>query len=380
MPSTQIDLYKRSKKTDLVTFTTNRGIPVQSTAKSSNEPLRKDYLRALKEADADRTFDFLGLPPELRNRIYRELLVLRDSFTCQPQIVRVCKQINGEASSILYGDNLIEVKVFNDGVFAHGKKCGNYDTDYSPGYQTQRNKGRNIIWPQFVRRAQFVRLSIVSYQHPSALARGLVPRLGALHYILYSVCLFLNHHHRLRSLVLDLTVLRSAFKNHGAMWQFEDELGTALFPLRLLLPIRDMRIEGSAIDLTSMLTPPKQTIDVAEEIISGSTWSLLRHNQLVTSTSFLICTGGSCEYLMKSLAWVLSCSDFLLESSDGSRGMLQSFLTIMQVLRGTWDQEAVELLTGQCKKQIAELVRLDVEVKLMMNRKAQVGTFRGEES
>ena len=380
MPSTQIDLYKRSKKTDLVTFTTNRGIPVRSTAKSSNGPTRNDYLRALKEADASRTFDFLGLPPELRNRIYRELLVLRDSFTCQAQALRTCKQINSEASSILYGDNLVEIRVFEDGVFTHGKKCGNYETDYAPGIQTQQNKGKMIRWPQFIRPVQFLRLSIVRYQHRAARAMGLAPRLGALHYILYSLCLFLSQDYRLRSLVLDLTELRSAFEHHGVVSHFDDDLDTALSPLRLLLPIREMRIEGTDIDFTSILTPSKHTIDVAEEILSGSMWSLMRHSQLASSTTLLMCTGGSWAFPLKSLAWVFSCGELLYESRDGSRGLLQSFFAVMQVLRETWDESLVELLTGQCKKQIGELVRLDIEARIMMMGKAQVGTLRGEES
>ena len=116
--------YNNISKDELVIFATNRKLQVQSTAKISKRPTRKDYIRALEKADDIRTVRFLELPPELRNKVYQELLVLHDSFTAHPQILRTCKLINNEASSTLYGDNLIEIKLYSDGVYTHGAQCG----------------------------------------------------------------------------------------------------------------------------------------------------------------------------------------------------------------------------------------------------------------
>lgn len=56
---------------------------------------------------------FLNLPGEIRNQIYRELLVIntppqypQPKTTICPLILAVCKQIHQEASAILYGENV----------------------------------------------------------------------------------------------------------------------------------------------------------------------------------------------------------------------------------------------------------------------------------
>ena len=82
---------------------------------------------ALQSADRDITFRFQDLPGELRNRIYFELLTLRDAdsgatsstpdpelrkqIRCHPQILAACSSIRNEASSILYGVNEFTVSL-----------------------------------------------------------------------------------------------------------------------------------------------------------------------------------------------------------------------------------------------------------------------------
>lgn len=62
------------------------------------------------------TFKFLGLPREMRNQIYSELLTLRHhsggrrGMSCYPVILRANKQILEEATKVLYGENTPDVE------------------------------------------------------------------------------------------------------------------------------------------------------------------------------------------------------------------------------------------------------------------------------
>lgn len=61
----------------------------------------------LRRLDENATFKFMDLPPEMRNRVYRELLNWSDEssmYGCFPKILQASKQIRSEAESILYGD------------------------------------------------------------------------------------------------------------------------------------------------------------------------------------------------------------------------------------------------------------------------------------
>lgn len=109
--------YSKCTHKELLDFAWSRGVRVRSTGKSKTTPTKVDFIRALRQADADWTFRFLDLPGELRNMIYRGLLVIGapspPSLFPQiyPQTLSTCKKINEEGSSILYGDNTTMVDV-----------------------------------------------------------------------------------------------------------------------------------------------------------------------------------------------------------------------------------------------------------------------------
>lgn len=75
------------------------------------------YARVLAQADKDYRFRFLDLPTELRLYVYRELLLLpevekyydgTDERFCHPAILQTCHEVNAEANSVLYDENIIE--------------------------------------------------------------------------------------------------------------------------------------------------------------------------------------------------------------------------------------------------------------------------------
>ncbi|KAA6408163.1 MAG: hypothetical protein FRX48_07905 [Lasallia pustulata] len=67
-------------------------------------------------------FPFLSLPGELRNPIYRHLLVGGRRFNAfrYAQILRTCKQINREATGILYAENIVRISISSSDVLVHG--------------------------------------------------------------------------------------------------------------------------------------------------------------------------------------------------------------------------------------------------------------------
>ena len=86
----------------------SRQIPLQKMTK------KQEFIDCLRKWDKDHPFPFLNLHPELRNIVYRELLVTDypASFTpikCHPEILATCQIINHEATGILYGLNKVHL-------------------------------------------------------------------------------------------------------------------------------------------------------------------------------------------------------------------------------------------------------------------------------
>lgn len=165
---------------------------------------------------------------QLRTWVYKDLLVLKNSFTCHPQILRTCKLVNQEASNILYGDNLIDVLVRSDGVYVHGIRCGTY----IPMNQTPSVPFTSLVWPTFLRRAQFLQVSVKKEaQGPGYRLASLRSRLIIVGNIIYSFVSFLSSRHRLRSaqVNVDLGALMDASTDGWIV-----DVTTACFPLRAL--------------------------------------------------------------------------------------------------------------------------------------------------
>ena len=232
--------YNRYRKPDLATFAVQRGLNVTSTSLSGRRrPLRLKYITALQEADANTSFRFLDLPPELRNWVYRELLVLHEQPACYPQILAASKQTHAEASGILYGHNTINITVDVDGVSVRGRLCGDYVPFVDPAdYEAWRRKdAQKIAWPEYLRRVDHIHLSVVKLQLPAAMARQ-PPKLRTFDNILYSLCSFLGNNCKIRLLHVDLSWITGHIELDPL-----DDLTETLYPVRLLRTLKAVNID-----------------------------------------------------------------------------------------------------------------------------------------
>ncbi|RMY25638.1 hypothetical protein D0867_00603 [Hortaea werneckii] len=75
--------------------------------------LRHTHVKSANIPNEDQVFRFLDLPAEMRNLVYRELLVWPSNRPekCWPQILSTCWQVNDEAKDIIYKENAGKVKV-----------------------------------------------------------------------------------------------------------------------------------------------------------------------------------------------------------------------------------------------------------------------------
>lgn len=105
---------------------------------------------------------FLSLPPEIRNLLYRRLLVQKETLKnhrakLNPQVLATCRQIFREARGILYGENTWELKVSNVQDPASGTTCSYPPPLHpppswhlgSPGYRRQPSRSRAKLMRRF---------------------------------------------------------------------------------------------------------------------------------------------------------------------------------------------------------------------------------------
>ncbi|KAK3107942.1 hypothetical protein LTR53_018008, partial [Teratosphaeriaceae sp. CCFEE 6253] len=216
--------YQDCTEAELIKFSQDRRLTVLT--RTLHVERVDNYISALRAADEACIFPLMDLAPELRNRIYRELLLFHNSYYCQPGILATCKQITQEATKILYRDNLVEVKLQNvlDGsrfVHAHGHPCFRPPKTARPPKAATCWDGdvAKLQWPSFLRRAQWIRFS----SHP-----GWDRHHDSANYVLYSLCSFLREDHDMVAIEVDAGV---PVTMHGV-----------LSPLQLLGPLKLIRI------------------------------------------------------------------------------------------------------------------------------------------
>jgi hypothetical protein len=260
---------------ELAKFAKDRGVSVSSL---SNPPrkllLKRDYYAAFKTADAKPSFAaFMDLSPELRTRVYQEVLILQDSFTCYPQILATSKQVNQEASNILYGDNVIDVHLLADGVYVHGEKISESES--------------RLSWPTWIRRVQFLRFSLKHHLTINVLraytlfgvSQGSLFLVADVDRVLHSLCSFLGSDHRLRSFHVSITGTSDL-----KLLQFAPHM---LHSTKLLGELKELEFHGEIANLG----PVPQDIWSVEDAMANAYLtkiSLLEHAEAAFGRAFTV--------------------------------------------------------------------------------------------
>lgn len=115
-PLTPSTLYDNSTVYELRQFVRSRGLKDPQPGALTHKHL---YYRILRAADEKTSFRFLDLPAEMRNHVYRDLLIFSRAgaakkTACYPAILRVSRQIQEEGKGIVYGENVFRVKIAQD--------------------------------------------------------------------------------------------------------------------------------------------------------------------------------------------------------------------------------------------------------------------------
>lgn len=240
--------YDRCTIAELRKFTLERGLA------SPSLPFKAEYIKILVKADRDATFRFMDLPAEMRNEIYEYLLILPGGEpvrnNCHTSILRTCKEIYGEARSILYEGNTVKcafrikfvVPFLSDyAVHIHNSVSrGQLDVDepYTGNAQHILLPNGMDAYPTFLRRISHLRLDIEA-QGPNndSLKIRHCYCLGSMMLTLSS---FLMEGHCLRSLEICVNV---EFEN--AFLGSLKAAAQVLYPLQRIRGTAEVRVTGN---------------------------------------------------------------------------------------------------------------------------------------
>lgn len=205
--------YFKCQTRELAALCSSRGLEMSSIHRND----RRGYLNALKNADAHPApFRFLDLPPEIRNMVYRNLLIFKNRFACHPQILATSKQVNKEAKTILYGDNTVDIKLWEDGWYIHGSL---FTGD----------------WPEYLRNVRLLRIAYGTQLLEHAFAHGHERMHKNLRRVfMYRLCEFLMKGHKLRSIWMNFS--RGYPRKFDTLFDW--------YALRMLGPLKECVLEG----------------------------------------------------------------------------------------------------------------------------------------
>jgi hypothetical protein len=181
---------------DLRKFCVQRGILDQN----SRQYVRDTYIRKLKAHDRKTTFNFMGLPPELRLMVYSKLLRYQRSHTehndtreysmdskAYPQILRVSKLCYKEARGILYQQSSLTIAISQGHLFGDINGFANHD-NYSYSWirrQLSKFGGMqyvNVLLQESFKMATYVNVQPRIFHRPEYYLDCVLPALAsALH-------------------------------------------------------------------------------------------------------------------------------------------------------------------------------------------------------
>lgn len=211
--------YTRCSVEELKAFAAARSVAVYKGLFATLAPNKDEYVQALQKADQEAHFRFFDLVPELRNCIYRQLLNLDETWTCNPAILATSHQTHQEATGILYGDNTVDlcITLYVDEE-SHSKikvEVGNgsstYD-DYRDTEQYLRYDLGNLVssksitlWPEYLKRFSNMSISLIILDHAAgATAPSQKDRLAVCNHILYALACFLMDGHSFKSVGIQI--------------------------------------------------------------------------------------------------------------------------------------------------------------------------------
>lgn len=179
-----------------------RGVRVY--ARTPGHATKQELVSALRTADNDPR-SFLGLPPELRVMVYRELLVFESPTTgCCPKVLRLCRQVYDEARAVLEDENTVHIRLHSNRVAIQAQEV---DFCY-PGLD---KKTKHLLWSPTLRNIQRLHVSVAFVWIPPAMdfPGPVILQPWEMSRDLYSLCAFLAGKHRCKVFELDLRALGS---------------------------------------------------------------------------------------------------------------------------------------------------------------------------
>ena len=268
--------YDYCKPEELKRFVVNR---LLSDPYPQGVTLKYFYLRFLNRDDRDRHFRFMDLPPEMRLMVCRNLLLKEPAYICQydynrdklyPAILQTCRQLNQEASGILYDESTFRVVfVAGGGETGHGRAVSaqihqEFKSSlclHAPWLRVPRGIDD---YPEFFRRISRVQLHLrfVSHGQVTLSENATWP----LNHFLYSLASFLMDGHRLKLFTLKLDISSTVE---------DSKYGMIFYPLRRLRNIGDVDIEGHIPDNIKAKL-------IADLESSEPAFNTMRHWKLIT--------------------------------------------------------------------------------------------------
>lgn len=182
-------------------------------------------MSALRTADNDPK-SYLGLPPELRLLIYRQLVIFDSPTTgCCATVLRLCRQVHDEAIAVLEDENTVHIRVYLNGVVIQAR-------DATICHPALDQSIEHLLWPLALRNVQRLHLSFAINPRQEPTESWEMSR------TLYSLCAFLAGRHQCKHFELDLRYLYRPVPDSDA-----DAL---LWPLQMLGPLDSLIVTFSA--------------------------------------------------------------------------------------------------------------------------------------
>ncbi|RMZ18641.1 hypothetical protein D0862_00104 [Hortaea werneckii] len=349
--------YRGLKVTELRRLIRAKGGKCRSSERKST------CLILLRRLDENATFEFMDLPPEMRNLVYMELLSWSNKpreYECFPRILQTSKEIRAEAESILYGDRPyhIHLRLSSWLDFTPGRKPV-VDVTTEQGKNTGREYSRSLKtcpWRKQVLRMHHVKV-FLHFVDPTANSAGdsslatklMKAQLIAANHVLYSFAALLSTNGT------NIKTFQLQFDAHDQ----QDVAAAApeiLDPLRKLGPaIADIAsFSGISVDTGRELLEKMRAYEVAQD----STVKLADCEKLLSTWRNVRDGMEQCEDERPGL-W----------HGDGlvAKGWnLQQFLECDEYMDHAWDQK----LTGAATALSEAIERIRVSVRARLEQKA----------